>query len=250
MNHHEERRALPGGGSDLRIGGRVEQRVGGSASGGGELDRLRHREPGRIEAEIARGHEHLDGACSIRLDGHPHHVGLGGRRGAHVDDRRTHRVQVLHHRVRDIEVCHSLGPRIPGGKAVGTALAVDEHHPTVVEEREARLPEHPLGEADVLADVDHRLDATGGCPPVDAPEAGAVAAEPERAVGGPRGLADRLPTVSARHHRALAALVDHETDGIPRHVRVIPLEPAERTAVGAPARIGHEVGTVRDHLGG
>ena len=37
--------------------------------------------------------------------------------------------------------------------------------------------------------------------------------------------------------------------GIPRHVRVVPLQPAEGRAVRAPARIGDEVGAADHHLG-
>ena len=64
-------------------------------------------------------------------------------------------------------------------------------------EREARLAEHPVREADVAADLDHRLDAAVGRPAVEAPEPAAVAAEPQRPVGRPRRLADRLPRVPA-----------------------------------------------------
>ena len=48
--------------------------------------------------------------------------------------------------------------------------------------------------------------------------------------------------LAAGDHRARAALVDHEARGVPRHVGVVPLEPAEGAAVGPPPRVGHEVG--------
>ena len=48
---------------------------------------------------------------------------------------------------------------------------------------------------------------------------------------------------------AAAVVVDDEAGGVPRHVGVVPLEPAERAAVRRPARVGHEVGTLHHDLG-
>ena len=77
-----------------------------------------------------------------------------------------------------------------------------------------------------------------GRPAVQAPEAGAVGAEPQRSVGRPRRLDDGLGPLAAGDDRPLAAGVDDEPGGVPRHVRVVPLQPAERVAVGPPARVG------------
>ena len=124
-----------------------------------------------------------------------------------------------------------------------------ERDPSAVEEGEAPLAEHPLREPDVALQVEDELDPGVGAPAIEAPEAGPVAAEPERAVAHPRRLADRLALPVTGHHRAATAVVDHEPDGVPRHVGLVPLEPAEGAAVGAPARVAHEVGPLDHHLG-
>ncbi len=62
---------------------------------------------------------------------------------------------------------------------VNPSSAVREHDQATVEERVAGLAEDPLREPNVPIDVDHRLAATVGRPPVQAPEARAITEEPQ-----------------------------------------------------------------------
>ena len=68
-----------------------------------------------------------------------------------------------------------------------------KHDPAVVEERVARLAEHPLRVADVRAEVDDGLAPAVRRPPVEAPEAGAVAEEPERRRPAPTSAGRSTP---------------------------------------------------------
>src|SRR6202035_4662459 len=58
----------------------------------------------------------------------------------------------------------------------------------------------------------------------------------------------RLP-VGARYHDPLALGICHAESGlIPRHVRVVPFDPAEPFAIGVKARGRDEIGTAHQHL--
>jgi hypothetical protein len=81
---------------------------------------------------------------------------------------------------------------------------------------------------------------------VEIPPAGAIRHEVEPAVGRPRGLEDRFLGTAGDAHRRLrhaAGVQVREEEGraVPRHVRVVPLQPRELRAVGAQHGIGIEV---------
>ena len=125
----------------------------------------------------------------------------------------------------------------------------DERHAPAVEEREARLAEGPVREADVEAQLGHRHHTRVWCPAVQAPEPAAVTAEPQRAVRRPVRLADRLALVAAGDDGSSRAVGHDEACRVPRHVGVVPLQPRPCRPVGAPARRRHEVGTLDDDRG-
>ena len=243
----------------LRVGRRIEESVGGATAGAGERDRLRHREPRRIKAQVAGRAQHVGLAG---LETQPDDGGLRRRRGADEDDvvaRGRHRGD---RRVRRIDVAD--GPvRRCASEVVEAVALVGEHDAAVGSEGVPRLSERPLRHADLGVDLDPRLDLAGRCPAVEVPPAGAVGHEPQRSVGVPAGLGDGLavgaavtgPVRSARHDlrrpeaRAVGPDVDRrdaQLGAVPRHVGVVPLQPAEAGAVGREAGVGDEVRTGDD----
>ena len=139
----------------------------------------------------------------------PHDVGLGGRRRPDVEQVGAVRAQALERRVLDVEH-HDPAVAPEHTELLQALVGHDERHPTAVEEGEARLAERPVGEADVETELGHRLDARLRRPPIEAPEPAAIAAEPQRTVGRPRRLADRLPDVPAGDHDAADVVGDDE----------------------------------------
>ena len=127
------------------------------------------------------------------------------------------------------------------------SLGDAERDPAAVEEREARLAEHPVREADVVPDLDHRLDATGHgvqryrlqnplrSPLNHSDPSGAHAAWQIDSRASPPATTVRVDAV--RHD---------EAGRVPRHVGVVPLDPAPRRPVRRPARARHEVGARDD----
>ena len=194
---------------------------------------------------MARRHQNVD---LLGVDIHLDDVGLVGGGGGDVHRVVAARPQRVDHRVRQVEGAHPAEVGLPHRQSLEPALRVREHDPAVTQERIARLAEHPLRIADVRDRGRRRSCAPRPASTGTGSRTRAVAEEPEGAVGRPRRLADRLPLVGAGHHRAAPAFVDDEPRRVPGHVGVVPLEPAERLAVGAPARIRDEVRSLDDRL--
>ena len=115
------------------------------------------------------------------------------------------------------------------GQAVEPVAPARHHHPPVVEHGVAGGAEHPGGHADVGVGAHHGLDVVAGLPAVEVPPVGAVGEEPQRAVGPPPRLGDRLAG-AARDDGLLPGgeVADDQLGGVPRHRRVVPLQPGER----------------------
>ena len=176
-------------------------------------------------------------------------VGLRRRRRPDEGDSVTGRPQAGDHRVRQVErLDGAVGG--PDGEVVEAVLDVRERHPPAVEEGEARLAEHPVREPDVEARAR---------PSARRPTSGVQRYSVQKPVRSPLNHSEpsgahvawqidsRVPSPATTVR--VAAGVDDEPGGVPRHVGVVPLQPAERPSVGAPARIGHEVGPADDDLG-
>ena len=71
---------------------------------------------------------------------------------------------------------------------------------------------------------------------VQRPEVGAVAEAPQRQVLAPGRLDDGFPRATGDHVLGTVGRPDDELGGVPRHVRVVPLQPRQRDAVRAPRR--------------
>ena len=135
------------------------------------------------------------------------------------------------------------------GQAVEPVAPPRHHHPPVVEHGVAGGAEHPGRHADVGVGAHHGLDVVAGLPAVEVPPVGAVGEEPQRAVGPPPRLGDRLDR-TARDDGLLPGgeIADDQLGGVPRHRRVVPLQPRERGAVRRHPRRRHEVRSADEDL--
>src|SRR3712207_8293773 len=75
-------------------------------------------------------------------------------------------------------------------------------------ERVAALAEPPLRSADVGAQVEHALDLAVGPPSVERPEVGAVAEEPQRAVGAPDRSEEHTSELQSRQYLVCRLLLE------------------------------------------
>ena len=82
---------------------------------------------------------------------------------------------------------------------------------------------------------------------VQRPEVGPVAEPPQREVVAPDRLHDGLAGSAGQHVLGAVGGADDELRGVPRHVRVVPLQPGQRDAVGGQARVRDEVGATDQH---
>ena len=240
----------PSGAATLGVGRRVAAARGrscppavGNAIGSGAGNQR------GVEAEVARRHEHVDRA-GVDVD-RPTTCGSVGGAG-----RDAHRPRRRGRAARRTSVCGTSSGR--DAPESGSRTASRSSPPSRERERDP-----PVGEERVAATG--RTPTAGsrcprrGRPSTSRPPAGVQRyrlqkpvrspknqSEPSGAhVGWPIDSRSSPPATTVR----VAALVDHQPGGVPRHVRVVPLEPAERRAVGAPARVGHEVGPLDHHLG-
>ena len=214
--------------------------VGKSTGSGVENHCLAERQRSRRDDDDRFGRRR-----AIDVDGDD--VRLGGRRRADEVGCRSGRRQLVDHREGHVEPLDDpIGH--PDGEVVEAVLDDDERHASGVEEGVARVAEDPRREADVPAEVHHRLDTAVGCPAIQTPEAGPVAAEPQRSVGSPLRLDHRLGAAGSCDDGPFTGDVDEEPCGVPRHRWVIPLQPAVGTTVGTPAWVGHEVRAGDDDL--
>ena len=270
VDHDEQRRPLPFRTAEPRVDRRVEQRPGrarlAGAVDGREPHRLRHGDLVGGQAQVPRCPQRLDPrGCTRRICAGQFcagqfwagqfwagqfwagqlwagqlwagqvdavHPGLRGGAARHHDDRARAR--------SDDRADGGEGQVEVGEGAVATAhrqavepVAPARHdHPPVVEHGVAGVAERPGGHADVGLGPDHGLDVAAGQPAVEVPPVGAVGEEPQRAVGPPLRLRDRLAR-PAGDHGLLAGreVADHQLGGVPRHRRVVPLQPGQRGAV-------------------
>ena len=155
------------------------------------------------------------------------------------------------------------------GQVVEPVALVGEHDPPVVQERVARLAEHPLRHADLRLHLDPGLDLAASLirdPAVEVPPARAVGNEPQRSVRVPPGLEHRFAVArpargtvgpAGHHHRAVELRAGggpldrrhHQLGAVPGHVRVVPLQPAQPGAVGREPGVGDEVGPADQRTG-
>ena len=153
-------------------------------------------------------------------------------------------------------------------QVVEAAAEVGVHDPVVVQERDADWPKThcgtPISPSRVDQGLDPRRRPRG---PAWVPPAGAVGHEPQRAVGRPPGLGDRLAVPVATRDRGRAGPppprggrgrgrlgrvpeVGYAQLGpVPGHVRMGPLQPAQPAAVGRAPGAGHEVGPRHQRCG-
>ncbi len=249
VDHHDQRWQLPLEGQHVGVGRPVEVRVRRQPAASRELDVLGPGEPLRADAQVPHRAEGLLVVPGV-IDLAAPHRGLLDRGRADVDHRRTRGRDVgdtgaAHRQVAD------RGVALEQAQPVGALVQDREHDPAVTEEGIAPRSEDPFRLPHVPRLVEHLLDSTLGGPAVERPPVLAVGAEPQRAVGRPARLADALVGVvhAAGHGDGAHGCLDLEGRGVPRHVRVVPLQPRQRLAVGRPARVGDEVRPGGDRLG-
>ena len=198
VDHHEQRRPLvrrPGSTSGLR----------------GQYSRAWATAPSAVGKSNGSGDDHhassmprsRGGTRATGADADvgrrrpPHDVGLGGRRGADEQQLATRSTASPSN-----DVCGTSSMVIPPSRS-STASCWSPSSVTTKATRpssrngEARLAERPSG-GKPTSRPSSTIASTPvvGRPAVEAPEAAAVAAEPQRPVGRPRRLADRLPGAS------------------------------------------------------
>ena len=177
------------------------------------------------------------------------HPGLRGGAAGHHDDgvraRGDHRADGGEGQVEVGQ--HPVGPA--DRQAVEPVAPARHDHPSAVEHRVAGRAERPRGHPDVGVGADHGLDVVARQPAVEVPPVGAVGEEPQRAVGPPPRLGDRLPR-PACDDRLLTGgeVADDELGGVPRHRRVVPLQPGQRGAVRGQPRCRDEVRAGHQHV--
>ncbi len=160
--------------------------------------------------------------------------------------------------------CALGGGGVDDGQVVNPVGGVGDDDAAVGQPGVAGLGEHPGGGADLAAQGGHRGDGGlgarhqpgRGVDAVEVPPVGPVGHEPQ-VLAVPLRLRDRLLTgphqAARRAHPAPVVVVvdgaEPQLGAVPRHVGVIPLQPAQRPAVGAGPGRGHEVGAADQHGG-
>ena len=243
VDHHEQRRPLARRALEPGVGRRVEQRVAGARLAGAVDGREPRRAPAReispgSSAQVARrraGCRPRGVAPDRSMRCTPGSaVGLPATTTTASGPAATTAPTVVKGRSRSVSA--PSGPRTR--QAVEPVAPARHDHLSVVEHRVAGRAERPRGHADVGVGADHGLDVVAGLPAVEVPPVGAVGEEPQRAVGAPPRLGDRLAR-PARDDRLLAGgeVADDQLGGVPRHRRVVPLQPGQRGAVRATAAV-------------
>ncbi len=239
VDEHHQRRTLTLGKFGVGIRRRVVQPVCHVAAARGERDEFGFRQEGVVEPEVASGAEDLD----VTAPDTDHFVADGV--GAPDEAERVARPpQRLDHRVGQVE----------------SRVVADEQPVTVTIASNvasfgvARAAEHPVRFHDLEgADRLRGQFAGGDIDAVEVPPLVAIGDDGERAVAPPQRLLQRLVTVANQlaraAHRHAIEFGDPQLGRVPRHVRVHPLDPHDRSTIGRDPRRRIEVGPGRDHRG-
>ena len=144
MDVHDQRRQLVLGARVARVGGRVEERMGGQPALGRKLDRPRQREVRGVDGHLCA---RADDPVRARLDVEANDLRRNGRRAADEERRRPldRDVDRGHGVVREVEIAQIARLRIEDGEGRPATTVVCAQDAAVLEETERGHAEDPGG---------------------------------------------------------------------------------------------------------
>src|SRR6185437_5625077 len=248
MHLHDQRWLFLRRRAEVGVQWRIVERMRRSAAGGGEFDGFGHRDEGRIQLDRSRCAQYAM-LAGVQVDRHQCRFrgGCGGHRECGA---RRQELNVRKGNERQVQWGEFSRPQVHYAELVARAYGIAYDCASVSCESIVSLsqgPERPCG---------LRLEYRARRDPIvliaiEIPPVGAVGYEVERAVRIPAGLYDRFlePTGNGR---AMGEFRTREIrhikcGGVPRHVRMVPRDPRNASAVGAHTGIGHEVALVEEH---